>query len=127
MHWEPCEVCNKDIIIFDLEPTATGYRHKDKYKDDCQPLATQFTLSPQRVEQLSKHVLQQQFGFDKPEDGSERRFTSSVKQTAVVPWIKFRMWWLIHNAVAHPLIAVAPRKTFFKFHDYTSRRMHGRK
>lgn len=35
-------------------------------------------------------------------------------------------WWIIHNAVAHPLIAIAPMKKTFAFHDYTSRKLMGK-
>jgi hypothetical protein len=33
-------------------------------------------------------------------------------------------WWVIHNAVAHPLIAFFPLKLFFKFHDHTSNKIN---
>ena len=138
MHWEPCEVCGGNVIIFDLKKTLTGYR----CFEDCSsiPIMTAHhvpLVNNEFIQETVVHPLQKEFGFDKPEDGSERRFVfSAVKhgekppgeaQPVTVPWVKFRFWWLVHNAVAHPLIAVAPRRTFFRFHDYTSRRMHGRK
>jgi ssDNA-binding Zn-finger/Zn-ribbon topoisomerase 1 len=141
MHWEPCEGCGEQTIIFDLTKTPTGYRCDECSKEriaelaadpDIQKAAEQF-IKQQQIEQ--RHPLQVEFGFDKPEDGSERRFVFSATkagqaapwqdQKVTVPWVKFRFWWLVHNAVAHPLIAVAPRRTFFRFHDYTSRKMHG--
>lgn len=37
-------------------------------------------------------------------------------------------WWVVHNAVAHPLIAVLPVAMWtFKFHDYTSDKINGKK
>lgn len=87
------------------------------------------------AKQVRDAKLQDDFGFTEPEDGSERRFIfSQVKQgvkppwmkQSVVPWARYRFWWLLHNAIAHPLIAIMPRRTFFRFHDYTSRRMHGK-
>jgi len=132
MHWEPCEVCGGVVIIFDLTKTPTGYR----CMEDCG--AIPFADPPRETEEEEdeRDPLQKEFGFDKPEDGSERRFVfSAVKngqampwqdQKVTVPWVKFRFWWLVHNAVAHPLIALAPRRRFFEFHDYTSRKMHGK-
>jgi len=64
-----------------------------------------------------------EFGFERPEDGSQQRFD---KTSAERPWAAHRFWWLVHNAVAHPLIAVVPRKPAFDFHDWTSRKMHGK-
>jgi hypothetical protein len=82
------------------------------------------------------HPLQEEFGFDKPEDGSERRFVFSqakqgikppwMKQTAA-PWLRHRFWWITHNLFIHPLIAVYPCRTTFTLHDWSSRRMHGQK
>ena len=68
------------------------------------------------------HPIQDEFGFIKPEDGSEERYK---KRQLDVPWAKHQFWWFIHNNVAHPLIGVLPFRVFFRFHDYTSRRMHG--
>jgi hypothetical protein len=143
MHWEPCAGCGADTIIFDLTRTKRGYFCKacqDKVIDEIakdpaiQEAARQFAEAREKSE-TKKHPLQREFGFDKPEDGSERRFVfDAVKngeampgtaQKVTVPWVKYRLWWFVHNAVAHPLIAVAPRRIFFRFHDYTSRRMHG--
>lgn len=76
------------------------------------------------------HPLQKEFGFDRPEDGSQARFVTDVaahqRKTVVTPWGGFRTWWIIHNLVAHPCIAVFPQRWAFKFHDWTSRKMHGR-
>jgi hypothetical protein len=61
-------------------------------------------------------------GFDKPEDGSEDRYAERRKQ---VPWLSHTIWWFVHNAIAHPLIAVLPIRPLFRFHDWTSHKMHG--
>lgn len=69
------------------------------------------------------HPLQAEFGFTRPEDGSQDRY---VERHKTVPWAKHTVWWVIHNAMAHPLIAVLPVRFTFRFHDWTSRKMHGR-
>jgi len=70
------------------------------------------------------HPLQQEFGFKTPEDGSGKRYADRRAKT---PWARHTFWWVLHNAVAHPLIAFIPVRFFFRFHDWTSRRMHGLK
>lgn len=70
------------------------------------------------------HPLQQEFGFKQPEDGSGKRYADRRAKT---PWARHTFWWWLHNAVAHPLIAFVPIRMFFRFHDWTSRRMHGLK
>lgn len=134
MHWEPCEGCGEQTIIFDLTKTPTGYRCDECSKEriaelaadpDIQKAAEQF-IKQQQIEQ--RHPLQVEFGFDKPEDGSERRFAAAqAKNPVVVPWIKYRFWWILHNSFIHPLIGVYPCKTTFLLHDWSSRRMHGQK
>jgi hypothetical protein len=62
-------------------------------------------------------------GFHEPEDGSGQRF---AKRSAEVPWNTHMFWWFVHNSIAHPLIGFLPWKPFFQFHDWTSRKMHGR-
>ena len=61
-------------------------------------------------------------GFNQPEDGSQDRY---IGRRAHTPWGSHMFWWLVHNNVAHFLIGVLPFKPFFKFHDWTSRKMHG--
>jgi hypothetical protein len=88
-----------------------------------------------KTEEAKLHPLQEEFGFDKPEDGSERRFVFSqagqgikppwMKQSAA-PWLRHRFWWLVHNAISHPAIALVPTRKTFQFHDWTSRKMHGK-
>ncbi len=67
------------------------------------------------------------FNFDKDEDGSEDRYKARVpevwKQTPMGK-ARHRMWWLLHNLVAHPLIGIFPLTPLFIFHDWTSRRLH---
>jgi hypothetical protein len=61
-------------------------------------------------------------GFERPEPGSRERF---AERRASQPWAAHTFWWIVHNAVAHPLIAFAPRASTFRFHDWTSYKMHG--
>lgn len=67
--------------------------------------------------------VQDEFGFNDVEDGSQERYR---KRKTVVPWSKHTAWWLVHNCLAHPLIGVLPVRMAFQFHDWTSRKMHGR-
>ncbi len=39
------------------------------------------------------------------------------------PEIGHRLWWVVHNLVAHPAIALVPCATTFKWHDVSARRM----
>lgn len=81
------------------------------------------------------HPLQKEFGFNAPEDGSAIRYDDDLQRhlavfaidgaKAVVPWINFRFWWFLHNCVAHVAIGILPIRAMFRFHDFTSRRMHG--
>lgn len=80
-----------------------------KYKKDQKP-----TVSRPKTEPL---------GFSEPEDGSEARYN---KRKTEHPWWKHTGWWLVHNCISHVLIGVLPLKPFFQFHDWTSRKMHGR-
>jgi hypothetical protein len=61
-------------------------------------------------------------GFDRPENGSGERYTERRKGR---PWASHTLWWVIHNVVAHPLIGLLPFRPLFRFHDWTSERMHG--
>jgi hypothetical protein len=62
-------------------------------------------------------------GFTEPEDGAEDRY---VQRRATRPWVSHTVWWIVHNAIAHPLIAFVPVRAFFRFHDWTSHKMHGK-
>ena len=70
------------------------------------------------------HPLQREFGFAVPEDGSGERYATRLETR---PWLAHSAWWFVHNCIAHPLIGVFPRRPAFRFHDWTSRRMHGRR
>lgn len=65
------------------------------------------------------------FGFDKPEDGSHERFGQRLNQFRKkgINLAVHHAWWIIHNAVAHPLIGFLPIKSTFKFHDFTSNKI----
>ncbi|HEV8658919.1 MAG TPA: hypothetical protein VGS96_09825 [Thermoanaerobaculia bacterium] len=61
------------------------------------------------------------------ESGSEERFHARVEtyDARRMSRISHHFWWLVHNCVAHPLIGVAPLKSFFDFHDWTSKKING--
>lgn len=40
------------------------------------------------------------------------------------PTYVHHFWWFMHNAVAHPLIAVLPLAPAFRFHDYTAAKIN---
>lgn len=65
------------------------------------------------------------FGFKDNEDGAQTRFEEENAIAPVVPWVKYRLWWLLHNTIAHTAIGLSPCRATFDFHDYTARKMHG--
>lgn len=91
-----------------------------KETDYKRPPPTAMPGEPERM----YSSIQQEFGFKQPEDGSGQRYADRRAKT---PWARHTFWWVLHNAVAHPLIAFVPVRVFFRFHDWTSRRMHGLK
>lgn len=34
-------------------------------------------------------------------------------------------WGIVHHVIAHPLMAVLPRKQGYKFHDWTAKKAYG--
>ncbi len=82
------------------------------------------------------------FGFDKPEDGSQDRFRDDLEiidlmreaskisdapeamQAGRFAKVGYAFWWVVHNAIAHPMIGLLPVRLSFSFHDWTSRKMH---
>lgn len=60
------------------------------------------------------------------EDGSKERFVARGKKHTRLygSQKRYYFWWLVHNCIAHPLIGIAPINTFFRFHDYTSRKIN---
>ena len=62
---------------------------------------------------------------------SQERFYARIeihkRRGTILPRTTHALWWFVHNAVAHPLIGVAPIEPFFKFHDYTSDKINGKK
>jgi hypothetical protein len=89
--------------------------------DDCLPLERLTDRRPIEDNRLKSKL---KLGdFTKPEDGSEARYD---KRKAERPWLKHTAWWFVHNCVAHVLIGILPLKPFFEFHDWTSRKMHGK-
>jgi hypothetical protein len=79
-------------------------------------------LCPRCVESPLTRSPDERVGFERPESGSEERHDERRKTR---PWASHTFWWMVHNAIAHPLIAFVPRKPFFRFHDWTSYKMHG--
>lgn len=43
-----------------------------------------------------------------------------------MPLWQHHTWWFLHNAVAHPMLGIAPSKLTFRFHDWTSRKLMGK-
>ena len=96
-------------------------RHgRDWYCPSCAP-----TLAGRAMSFASAELFKDEdiVGFDRPEDGSEDRY---LARRHARPWLSHTAWWWVHNAIAHPLIAFLPFRACFRFHDWTSRRMHGR-
>jgi hypothetical protein len=60
------------------------------------------------------------------EDGSQLRYEhrKKVYNRAKVPIRIHAFWWVVHNAIAHPIIAFIPFKWAFDFHDWTSRKIN---
>jgi hypothetical protein len=113
MFFVDCVTCDESYFGTPTHARSTGWVIGDD--DYCPKCAVE-------VEKKANAVEAEIVGFDRPEDGSQDRYKADRK---VQPWAKHKFWWLVHNAVAHPLIAVAPVKPFFSFHDWTSRKMHG--
>jgi hypothetical protein len=75
-----------------------------------------------RLKKSDLHPDQREFGFGAPEDGSGDRYARRRKTR---PGLLHTTWWLVHNCIAHPLIGVFPRRPAFRFHSWTSRKLHG--
>lgn len=60
------------------------------------------------------------------EDGSERRFMERIVKHRKLgrSVIRHHFYWCLHNCLAHPLIGVCPTATFFRFHDWTARKIN---
>lgn len=71
------------------------------------------------------------FGFEREEAkalGSEGRYAKRIEKFEArgdrFPRLKHYLWWLLHNFVAHGLLAVFPFRFSFWFHDWTSIRLN---
>lgn len=112
---------------------ALGLRHMAFHVTDSQDVRIEDELPPIKPKAKPSYFeksigdmvgrMSEQYGFTQPEDGSEDRYAE--RQARQSP-MRHRFWWLVHNAVAHPLIAFVPKHTTFKFHDWTSRKLHGK-
>lgn len=107
------EHIRKTVVGVQVPPAVTPQGWTDR--------GTEPVRGPQHP-RPERHPLQEEFGFTRPEDGSEERY--HVRK-AEVPWVRHAFWWWVHNAVAHPMIALFPKRFAFRFHDYTSHKMHG--
>lgn len=77
--------------------------------------------------------MQPEYDFSKGKRGavlspSQIRFHKRIERFRQrgIPVVYHHFWWLTHNAVAHPLIAILPIKPLFDFHDYTSGKINGK-
>ena len=88
-------------------------------------LQTGLGIAQQKTEAFADSLVDviHKHGFDKPEDGSENRYDERRERQ---PAARHTFWWLLHNCVAHPLIGIVPKRFAFEFHDWTSRKLHGR-
>ena len=69
------------------------------------------------------------FNFDRSEEGAferhQERKLNFKRAFNRLPLVRYYIWWLIHNCIAHPLIGLFPfTKLTFAFHDWTSQHMH---
>lgn len=141
--------CGRTLMIWDCTTfwCRAGEERNDLGKihlcDDCLPptkvtvdklmlldfkrKALHHSASPAELEEFAaaQRAMKREHdaGFTEPEDGSEARYD---KRKAEHPWLKHTAWWFVHNCVAHVLIGILPLKPFFTFHDWTSRKMHGK-
>lgn len=60
------------------------------------------------------------------EDGSGDRYFFRMKlySNNKKPIVVYRFWWFVHNCIAHFLIGIMPFDMFFKFHDWTAKKMN---
>jgi hypothetical protein len=118
MEFAKCTRCGRHNIIWDMERDATG--NLVCVVGCVIPFPT---LVPPLPNKLPPQTLAEEFGFTHPEDGSEDRYVA--RKLKVGP-VRHAFFWWLHNTVAHPLIGVFPFRFAFKFHDWTSRKLHGR-
>jgi hypothetical protein len=63
--------------------------------------------------------------------GSEARYYARKKkweqEVSLLSQLRHHGWWLLHNAVSHPWLGVAPSLSAIWFHDYTSMRLNRRR
>lgn len=122
MSFAKCKVCGKVEIEF--SPKDEGWKKSPTGGWLCREHVTYGAqLMEQEQERVSAEAERALEGFTAPEDGSADRYHDRKKK---VPWARHTFWWVVHNSVAHPLIAVLPVGPMFNFHDWTSRKMHGK-
>lgn len=92
------------------------------YQDEVPSPAVTAKLLQEASRHAKVTVQVEPVGFDRPENGSGERYQERRK---VRPWASHTFWWVVHNVIAHPLIGLLPFRPLFRFHDWTSERMHG--
>lgn len=109
-----CRVCVPNELLLEEDGVQLDFITKEQQE-------IRIAATRDRINNLKEQKHDR--GFTKPENGSQDRFDLRKKE---VPWFKHTLWWFIHNCVAHPLIGILPLTSFFKFHDWTSVKMHGK-
>lgn len=111
--------CARTLMIWDTVRLQSRDRDREYWLCE-QCLVGEGLELPSKAPQIVKRWDP---GFTGPEDGSEDRYVLRRSQR---PWAIHTFWWFVHNCVSHVMIGLVPMKPFFKFHDWTSRKMHGR-
>jgi hypothetical protein len=62
------------------------------------------------------------------EYGSQERYEArkKVHMDAYGDKKRHYFWWLVHNAMSHPLIGFFPTRRMFDFHDWTSAKINAK-
>lgn len=138
MEFRNCIVCGEVGVLFDMDRVPglgrLGTRRKHRDCDMYNPPVSDRTEEVKEIQWKDPTVgegwrrpTDEEMGkafaaFDRPEDGSQKRYADRVAKR---PWLAHTFWWVVHNNIAHPLIGVLPVALAFRFHDWTSRKMHG--
>ena len=60
--------------------------------------------------------------------GSEYRYQKRLARWSsvvrIAPRMQHRLWWVVHNVVAHLLLGVRPNVATIWYHDWTSQRLN---
>lgn len=119
MTFKNCVACGARQVIWDLNEDG-------KCVGACKRRERVQRANGHRVEKSIGNLvgrLHEKYGFMQPEDGSENRYDARCDRQ---PAARHAFWWWLHNCVAHPLIGLVPWRFAFEFHDWTSRKLHGK-